>query len=335
MIFVTGGTGLLGAHLLFDLVSNGNAVRALKRKSSKVDTVKKVFSYYSNDADLFNRIEWIEGNTLDVLSLEEAVKGVKTVYHCAAIVSFELKERDQMMKTNVEGTANVVNACLHEGVEKLCHVSSTAAIGKEPNGNLITEDVEWDNKDTSFYSKTKYLSEQEVWRGREEGLNVVIVNPCIILGPGEWGRSSTSVFSEVWKGLVYYTQGGNAFVDVRDVVKCMVQLTQSKVEGQRFLVVSENMLFKEFFSQIAGVFGKNPPSVKANKMATNIAWRANHIATVLFGFRAGLTKETAQSSQTISSYSNQKIKNELGIEFTPVSQSIKDTSTLFLQQFSS
>ncbi|MBL4651328.1 MAG: NAD-dependent epimerase/dehydratase family protein [Flavobacteriales bacterium] len=334
MIFVTGGTGLLGAHLLFDLVSKGEMVRALKRKSSNIFSVKKVFGYYSDDDSLFQKIEWVEGDTLDVLSLQEAMKDIKVVYHCAAVVSFNPKDRDEMMKINIEGTANVVNACLNEGVNKLCYVSSTAALGKEPNGNIITENTEWNNKDTSFYSKSKYLSEQEVWRGKEEGLSVVIVNPCIILGPGEWGKSSTNVFTEVWKELKFYTTGSNAFVDVRDVSKCMVRLVEKKVEGERFLIVSENRSFKELFFEIAENLGRPVPVIRANKLLTGMAWRGNKLATYLFGARLIITKETAQSSQTSTKYSNQKVKKKLGIEFIPVKQSIKETATLFLQQFS-
>ena len=334
MIFVTGGTGLLGAHLLFDLVSKGNKVRALKRESSNIEVVKKVFGYYSNDSTLFDKIEWVEGNTLDIVSLDEALQAVKTVYHCAAVVSFNPKERDEMMKINIEGTANVVNACLHAGVEKLCHVSSTAAMGKKQSGELISEETEWDNKNASYYSKSKYWSEQEVWRGMEEGLNVVVVNPSIIIGPGDWGRSSTNIFSEVWKGLRYYTLGVNGFVDVKDVSKCMVQLMDSKTKNEQYLIVSENLSFKDLFIQIALALGKSEPFIRANTLLTGIAWRANKLMSY-GGMRIVLTNETAQSSQSISRYSNDKIKKELGIDFIPVEKSIRETAILFLQQFSS
>ena len=334
MIFVTGGTGLLGAHLLFDLVSKDNKVRALKRESSNIEAVKKVFGYYSNDSTLFDKIEWVEGNTLDIVSLDEALQAVKTVYHCAAVVSFNPKERDEMMKINIEGTANVVNACLHAGVEKLCHVSSTAALGKKQSGELISEETEWDNKNASYYSKSKYWSEQEVWRGKEEGLNIVVVNPSIIIGPGKWGRSSTNVFTEVWKGLKYYTLGVNAFVDVKDVSKCMLQLMDSKTKNEQYLIVSENLSFKDLFIQIALALGKSEPFIRANALLTGIAWRANKLMSY-GGMRIVLTNETAQSSQSISRYSNDKIKKELGIDFIPVEKSIRETAILFLQQFSS
>ena len=334
MIFVTGGTGLLGAHLLFDLVSNDNIVRALKRESSNIAAVKKVFDYYTNDSTLFDKIEWVDGNTLDIVSLDEALKSVKMVYHCAAVVSFNPKERDEMMKINIEGTANVVNACLHAGIEKLCHVSSTAAMGKKQRGELIYEETEWHKKKTSYYSKSKYWSEQEVWRGKEEGLNVVVVNPSIIIGPGDWGRSSTNIFSEVWKGLRYYTLGVNGFVDVKDVSKCMVQLMDSKTNNERYLIVSENLSFKDLFIQIAIALGKNKPFIMANAMLTEAAWRVNKLMSHI-GMRIVLTNETAQSSQSICRYSNDKIKKELGIDFIPVEKSIRETAILFLQQFSS
>jgi len=334
MIFVTGGTGLLGAHLLFDLVLQDNRVRALKRESSNIEEVKKVFGYYSNDSTLFDKIEWVEGNTLDIASLDEALKGVKTVYHCAAVVSFNPKERDEMMKINIEGTANVINACLHAAVEKLCYVSSTASLGKKQSGELISEETAWDNKNTSYYSKSKYWSEQEVWRGMEEGLNIVIVNPSIIIGPGKWGRSSTNVFTEVWRGLKYYTLGVNAFVDVKDVSECMLKLMDSKMKNERYLIVSENLSFKELFSQIAMALGKNQPFIRANRLLTSIAWRANQVMSWA-GMRIVLTNEMAESSQSISRYSNAKIKKEIKINFIPVEKSIRETAILFLQQFSS
>lgn len=330
MVFITGATGLLGARLLLDLLKKGDQVRAFKRKNSNLNTVKKVFEYYDSLSS-FENIEWVEGDTLDILSLEKALEGIDHVFHCAAIVSFDPKDREMMMKTNIEGTANVVNACLKAGIKKLCHVSSTAALGKAKNGELITEETEWEADGASWYSKSKYLSELEVWRGREEGLNAVIVNPCIILGPGEWGRSSTNVFTEVWKGLTFYTPGGNAFVDVRDVSKAMTQLMKSEIEGERFLVVSENMNFKDFFGIIAEALGKKPPFFKADYFTVKLGWRVTFLISLLTGKSPAVTKETARTSQKLSQFSNQKIIDALGFEFIPVERSIRETATLFLQ----
>ncbi len=332
MIFVTGGTGLVGSHLLYSLVSKGEKVKALKRKVTNTEIIRKVFNCYTGDETLFDKIQWIEGDILDVLSLETALENVDIVYHCAAIVSFHPEDHDRLLKVNVEGTANVVNACLHAKVKKLCHVSSTAAIGKSLDGSIITEETEWQSQDVSIYSKSKYLAEQEVWRGKEEGLKIVIVNPSIIIGPGEWGRSSTNVFLQVWKGLAFYTLGGNAFVDVRDLVKCMMLLIEKDTDGQRYLVLSENWMFKDFFLQLAVALGKKPPRIRANSWMTNLAWRLVKPLSKLTQKKPVLTRETAQSAQSMARYSNEKIKNELGFKFMPVEKSIHHTANLFLKQ---
>lgn len=333
MIFVTGGTGLVGSHLLYSLVSKGEKVKALKRKQTSIEIVRKIFDFYSDDVTLFDKIQWVEGDILDVLSLEMALINVDTVYHCAAMVSFHTEDHNRLLKVNVEGTANVVNACLQAEVKKLCHVSSTAAIGKTLDGSLITEETEWQNQEVSMYSKSKYLAEQEVWRGKEEGLNMVIVNPSIIIGPGEWGRSSTNVFLQVWKGLSFFTLGGNAFVDVRDVVKCMMLLMDKDTKGQRYLVFSENWMFKDFFFQLAAALGKPLPKIRANSRMTNLAWRLVGLISKLTQKKPALTRETAHSAQSIARYSNEKIQKELGYKFIPIRKSINETASLFLKQF--
>ena len=333
MILVTGGTGLVGSHLLFDLAKNGEKVRALKRPTSDLSAVKKIFEYYSPNKNSFEQIEWMDGDVLDVVSLQEAMQGVEKVYHCAAYVSFNPKKADKLLKINIEGTANIVNTCLENKVKKLCHVSSTAAIGHTDNGELITEKVKWrQTKNTSNYSISKHHSEREVWRGIEEGLNAVIVNPCIVIGPGNWGKSSTSFFPQVWRGMKYYSTGGNAFVDARDVSKAMLNLMESNINSEHFLIVGENMSFRHFFDLIAENLGKPKPNVKAGSFITGLAWRAERVRNMLTGSRQLITRETAYSSQQASYYSNQKIKDAIGLEFVSIEQSIKETSAIFLKE---
>ena len=219
MILVTGGTGLVGAHLLYDLTSSGKKVRAIKRTSSDISVVKKVFSYYSADSEnLLKNIEWVNAELSDVYSLLDAMEGVQEIYHCAAMVSFEKKKEEEMMKINIEGTANMVNAALAKSVSKFCHVSSIAALGRDEKGGFISEETFWKSSpDNSNYSISKYGAEREVWRAAEEGLNVVIVNPSLIIGGGNWTQSSSNMFSKGYKGIKYYSSGENGFIDVRDV----------------------------------------------------------------------------------------------------------------------
>ena len=223
MVFVTGGTGMVGAHLLYDLVSNGEKVRALKRPGSSIRRAEKIFSYYSSEYQLLlQNIEWVDGDILDKDGLGELLAGVDQIYHCAAIVSFDSRDREIMIHNNVEGTANLVDMAVSLHIPRFCHVSSVSAIGSPPEGIEANEDHPWrNNMDHSAYGESKYLSEMEVWRAIFLGLNAVIVNPSVIIGPGDWKSGSSLLFSTVWKGLKFYTKGGTGFVDVRDVTKVM------------------------------------------------------------------------------------------------------------------
>src|ERR1035437_8011786 len=213
MIFVTGGTGLLGAYLLLDLTRKGNKVRALRREDSSLRVVENIFRYNDNRAEvLLKQIEWVNGDICDIYSLEDALEGIEFVYHCAAIVSFDPKDRDKMMRVNIEGTANIVNASLLKGVKKLCHVSSIAALGRSEQAKVVTEETTWkSSKQNSNYAISKYGGEREVWRGTEEGLNAVIVNPFIIIGMEDPKKGSSKLIATVDGFFLFYSNGINGF----------------------------------------------------------------------------------------------------------------------------
>ncbi len=205
MVLVTGGTGLVGSHLLLQLSSQNKNIRAIYRKSSSFVNVKRLFE---NAGESFQQIEWMEGDILDVSSLAEAMQGVEKVYHCAAMISFSPEDRERMLEINRTGTANVVNLCLESGVQKLCYVSSVAAINRLHEEEIITESTPWEeNADNSNYAVSKQAAEREVWRGMAEGLKAVIVNPGIIIGPGNWNSGSGKLFSSVWNRLKFYSEG--------------------------------------------------------------------------------------------------------------------------------
>nr|WP_320117667.1 NAD-dependent epimerase/dehydratase family protein [uncultured Marinifilum sp.] len=328
MILVTGGTGLVGSHLLFDLLSKGEKVRALKRASSNIELVRNTFSYYTDNVnELFDKIEWINGDMLDIFSLEDALKEIDDVYHCAALVSFEQKDKKNMLNINVEGTRNLINACLDANIRKFCMVSSIAALGSpEENENITTEKTPWSPEEKrSGYSMSKFQSELEVWRGIEEGLNAIIVNPSIILGPGQWNKGSSQLFSSVNNGLKYYTKGITGYVDVRDVSRAMIELMKSNIVNERFILNSENCSFEFIFKTIAKYIGIKGPTKYASKKMTEIAWRLAYLKKIFLLKSAGFTKENAQSAHNIHNYSNQKIKDALGFKFIPIERSIKDT----------
>lgn len=337
MIFVTGGTGLVGAHLLFELTKAGKNVKALKRKTSKLQQVLKTFSYYSPNAqELFEQIEWVDGDILDYYSLEKILVGVSEIYHCAAIVSFVSKERQQMISNNVEGTTNLVNAAIENGVKKICHVSSIAALGKKQNEEAITEETNWiPLKKNSGYSESKFFSETEIWRGTEEGLDAIIVNPSIILGPANWENGSAKIFKTVWDGMKFYTKGVTGFIDVHDVVKPMIQLMDEKnfetCKNQRYLLSSENLSYQNIFSQIAGQLNKPKPSIWATDFLLAIVWRVATVASWFTKKPSLITREAATGRNEINNFDGSKITRAINYRYTSISESIKTTSKFLLE----
>ncbi len=334
MILVTGGTGLVGSHLLFDLCRSGKQVRAIKRSKSAVENVKKVFNYYSSRSEeLFKNIEWVDADLLDVYSLMDAMEGVTQVFHCAAIVSFDPKNEKQMILANVEGTANMVNAALEKGVKKFVHISSIATIGNPETGKQATEDTFWKSSpENSNYSISKYGAEREVWRAAGEGLDVVVINPSLIIGAGSWQKSSSNLFSKGHKGVKYYTDGETGFVDVRDVSTLLILLMNSDIKNERYIISAENMKFKTFFDIMHTEFGKPTPNIKAGKFLSGFAWRTEKLRCTLNGGTPLITKETARSANKVNTYSNKKISAAFpDHRFIPIEQSIKDTCKLFLK----
>jgi nucleoside-diphosphate-sugar epimerase len=333
MILVTGGTGLVGSHLLFDLCKLNKQVRAIKRENSTIDNVKKVFSYYANNApELLKNIEWVNADLLDVNSLEQAMEGITTVYHCAAMVSFDSKKQTELMQVNIEGTANLVNAALAKHIKKICHVSSIATIGMAENGMDATEDLFWKSSaENSNYAISKYGAEREVWRASAEGLDVLIVNPSLIIGAGNWQQSSSNLFNNGYKGIKFYTAGTTGFIDVRDVTALMIKLMNSEQKNERFILNSENKSYKAFFDCMHEAFNKPKPNIKARKFLSHFAWLMETVRCAITNNTPLITKETARAANTISNYSNGKIMQVFPeYKFIPVNQSIKDTCKLFL-----
>jgi len=333
MIFVTGSTGLVGSHLILELLRSGRAVRALKRPSSDLGMLKKVFHLYSDQPEeLFSKIEWVEGDILDVFSLEDAMDGVTEVYHCAALVSFLPGDKKRLIRINTEGTANVVNAALTKKVSKLCHVSSIAALGRpESMTDLIDEKLVWKtSKNNSVYAISKYGAEREVWRGTAEGLDAVVVNPSIILGVAGPTQGSSRIFKTVWEGLRVYPPGKNGFVDVRDVVRAMILLMESDIRNERFILNVDNISYKRLFDLMAAEMGKAAPSLKVSPVLSGLAWRLEKIKSIVTGIKPLLTKETAHTAVQNYEYSNEKIRKELGFEFTPIEETIRHFSKVFL-----
>ena len=334
MILVTGGTGLVGSHLLFELLQGQTPIRTIYRAKSNFQEIKKVFSYYSDDGEaLFNKIEWVEATINDVPALTKAFDGVTQVYHCAGVISNNLSAYRHMRKVNVEGTANIVNLCLDFKIHKLCHVSSIAAIGKEKNKAFVTEETPWNpDEENDIYGLTKYGAEMEVWRGTQEGLNAVVVNPGVIIGAGHWYSGSGILFSKVYKGLRFYPKMSTGFVGVRDVVLCMKQLMESSVKNQGFILVSENLPFKTLLHDIALSLGKKPPSRPLRKWMVALGWGLQLIGSLVFKTKRTITRNTFKSVFRETKYSNNKIVAALNFKFSSIKDDIKSSAKWFKKE---
>ncbi|MCK5066491.1 MAG: NAD-dependent epimerase/dehydratase family protein [Bacteroidales bacterium] len=327
MILLTGGTGLLGSHLLYELVRGRAEVVALKRPSSDLEELRRVFGYYTDEVEeLFRRIDWMDADLLNQAEVERALIDVEQVYHCAGMISFQPRDRQQMIRFNVESTANVVNACLSAGVNKLLHVSSTSAIGRPPEDSPARESMIWAHSKTSTgYAESKFQSEMEVWRGIEEGLKAVIVNPSIILGAGFWERGSSSMFSRVAGGLKYAAPGVTGYVGVQDVVSAMTQLMNSDISGERFIISEGDYSYQQMFEMIGQSLGvqRELKQVSAPLMRNLVRM------DVLAGFFTGkrrITSEHVRAAFSKVRFSTEKIIQATGMKFAPLEQVIEQVA---------
>lgn len=323
---VTGATGLVGSNILYLLTQNGVRLKALKRSTSSVEFVKWVFGLYTSDVEQqFELIDWVDADLLDYQSLLEATRGVRTVYHAGAVVSFNPKDSHGILATNVTGTSNLVDACLENGVKELCYASSVAALGGANERGIIDEQCKWDkSRGQTAYARSKFMGENQVWRAHEMGLRTVVVNPTVILGAGRWSSGSGQLFTRVKKGMPFYTNGVSGYVDVRDVANIMVKLMQTTtISGERFVINSQNMSYHDLFCSMAKNFGKKPPRYGVPKWGVDVAYPLIWLGGVLTGRGSALSKANLKSAFLETNYSSRKIADCLGYEFIPVDESVR------------
>ena len=284
-------------------------------------------------ATVFSQVEWVQGDILDTTILENAMEGADAVIHCAAKVSFVAADHLSMLKTNIEGTANVVNAALLKNIKRLVHISSVAALGRTSNGETVTEKKEWeDSRINTQYAISKYNAEMEVWRGIGEGLNAVMLNPSTILGYGDWNNSSCAIFKSAYNEFPWYTNGINGFVAVEDVARATVLLMETNISNEKFIVNGDNWSFRRLLTTMADAFGKKHPHREATPMMAEMAWRLEKIKTLYTGKPSLLTKESARVAQTTTYFSNSKICSALpGFSFTPLEECVKNACNHYLQ----
>jgi dihydroflavonol-4-reductase len=315
MILITGATGFLGSELAKQLAQKGEVLRCTKRSTSVIPALLTPYAEV---------ITWVDADMMDAFALEDALEGIKQVYHCAAFVSLKQADKKAMINININGTGNLVNLCMQKSI-RLTHVSSIAAIGQAKPGKLITEkdylDIYTEN---DGYALSKLESEMEVWRGIAEGLNAVIVNPSLIIGANAGIEGSGMLFETVRKGLKFYTIGSAGFVDVEDVAKCMIALMNSDIQAERYIISAENRNYKELTAEIARGFNIPAPAILAKPWMMEIAWRGAALAGAVTGKSPAIDKVAAQSASLNKDFDNTKIKEAIGIEFKPISDTITE-----------
>ena len=322
LTLVTGGTGFLGSLLVKKLVAAGEKVRVIHRANSDLSVL----------SDVNDKIEFVEADILDIPSLEKAFAGVTKIYHSAALISYDASERDLLFKINVEGTANVVNIALYHQVKRLLFVSSIAAIGGLPD-TIIDETAKWEkNPYETQYGISKKLAEHEVFRGIAEGLDAVIVNPGVILGPGFWEqKNAAKLFIAVEKGFPFFTNGTNGYVDVEDVVNISIQLMNSDIKEERFILISENVSLKKIISTVATLLNKKPPSIEIRGFLAKTLPVADWFWSKIKHKKRSLTAENLMVSLQNFQYDNHKIKKAIGFQFKPVDETLKKIADAYLQ----
>ena len=327
-VLVTGGTGFLGAYILKNLVEKGIAVRAIRRSNK---------TPFFLSPEILGSVEWMEGDVLDTVLLHEAMQNITAVIHSAAIISFHGKDRQEMYRVNVEGTANVVNSAIENNVKRLVHVSSVAALGRKKIAEKVSEDRKWEEqKNNTHYAITKHKAELEVWRGFAEGLEGVIVNPSTILGFGNWHQSSNAIFKNAYKEFSWYTRGINGFVGVEDAAEAVVQLLLSSITGKRFIVNAENISFQKLFNLIADGFSKQKPHREATPLMGEIVWRLEALKSFFTGSKALLSRETARVAHSRTEFDNAAMLQALPqFSYTPIETVIKNSCQKYLQALES
>jgi len=334
MVLVTGATGFTGSWLVCHLIDSGVKVRALKRKSSSTGMFDQIFKAYFSDKKTPNTdlLEWLEGDITDIFSLEDAMENCDKVYHTAALVSFHKKDRQLLYDTNVIGTTNVVNTMLYKQIKTLIYVSSTAALGRSEHGEWITELTPWkENPLNSEYAKSKHKAELEVWRGIEEGLQAIIVNPGVISGFGDWNKGSCATYKKIYNGLNLYSQGINGVVDVQDVCKALLTLESKQLFNERFVLVSENITYQNYFNFIAKGFKKPDLKFVVNPWLGKFISRMAGILESIGLSNFFITKEIALSAVSINQFDSSKIIKTIDFKFKSISQSASESTDFYLR----
>lgn len=316
MILLSGATGIVGYFIAQQLLNKGYQVRALKRANSKTARLGK-----------HPNLEWVEADVEDIPALEKAFQGIKYVIHCAAVVSFHQEDKQQMMDVNVAGTANMVNLALENDIQKFVHISSVAALGRKDGQAVIDETTQWEeSKNNTNYAESKHLGELEVWRGHEEGLDTVILNPSIVIGPGDWHTSSMQVFKYVNQGRIFYPMGEMNYVDVRDVAEITCEMLFKEVSGERYILNAGKAPYKDVFGLISKYLNKPRPRYRVSYTLLTFAYVFDMLRSFLTRKKSIITRESLRLSKMSFMFSNEKIIREMDYKFRTLEESVAWTS---------
>ncbi len=317
LTLVTGATGLLGSEIVKLLIERGKAVRILRRETSKLDLL----------GPAADRVDHAIGDVNDRIAVEEAMRGVRYVYHVAARIGYGTRrEEEEIMRVNVRGTAVVVNAALHEGVRRFTQTSSVAALGKPANPEgLITEKAEWvESSVNSVYGRSKRMAELEVYRGIAEGLDAVLVNPSLIFGTGREGENTREVVDRVRYGkLPGIPKGGNMVVDAVDAAEGHLKAMETGRTGEKYILGSENLTWRDIIETIADAFNVQAPTRLIPPAPALVAAGVIELAGQVFGFRPLITRSNIRQSARVYRYDNSKSKTDLGCTYRSFRQTME------------
>lgn len=343
MILVTGGTGFLGSYFLYKILKHKKPVRALKRTSSSLNKLKEVFDYLLTRegkngitaTELIEDIDWVDAGLLDIDGLKSALDGVSEVYHLAGKVTFKPSDEQEVLATNIQGTANMVNACIEKGIDKFHYSSSVAALDRKPNEKITEAQNNFRRKFSSTYEESKYRAEREVWRGYAEGLKGVVINPAVIIGPGDFPGNTTSIFRKIFDGFSFYPVGANCYVDVRDCADAFFQLSSDeKLYNQRYILSSETVNYKDFFDMIAHEFGVKSPTIRVSPSIAKMIAYADQVKALFTPGKEAIQTSMAETVSKKYYYDASKVREALNFDFIPVGQSVKDTCAFLKKKWS-
>ena len=335
MILITGSTGLIGRHLLLELLKGEKPIRAIYRSEAKKENTLSFLNFKQKSSSKvlnLSLLEWFSADITDIPSLTDAFKNISEIYHCAGLVSFDIRDKNKLRKINIEGTANMVNIALATKVKKFCHVSSVAALGEELEGKPTTEKSPRSKSKTyNYYEISKFGGEMEVWRASQEGLEVIIVNPAIIIGSGSWQSGSGQLFDRVAKGFPFKIPKTSGFIGVKDVVKAMLLLMKSEVKNQSFILVNQLLSFEEVTQEIAKALKTSAPKYKIKKWMLYLFWIWQSLGYI-FGQKKDITLQSIRSFFNIPNFDNTKISKFIDFEYTSIQKAIHQTAEDYLQE---